>query len=120
MITYSEKIIHYFENSNYSGEFATGLTNVYTGKAGDERNGDVVQIQLQIKDNKIIDTKFKAYGTVVTIAITAWLAEFVIGKTLEQIQSITTESIASALELSNLRIHSALLVIAALKQATTF
>ena len=117
MMTYNEKIIHYFENSNHSGEFADNLTNIYTGKAGDERNGDVVQIQLQIEDNKIIDAKFKAYGTVITIAAAAWLTEFVIGKTLKQAHEITLELIINALEISKLRIHSALLATTGLKMA---
>lgn len=117
MTIYNEKIIYYFENLNHNGEFSADIKNIYTGKAGHERNGDVVQIQLHIENNKIMDAKFKAYGTVVTIAAAAWLTTFVIDKSLEETDSISAAFITNTLSISTLHLYSAVICSDALKQA---
>ena len=54
-----------------------------TGIVGNPICGDQMKMYLQIKDNKIVDVRWKTYGCASAIASTSALSELVKGKTLE-------------------------------------
>lgn len=63
-------------------------------------------IYLKIKNNKIIDIKFKTYGCAAAIASTSIATELVKGKKLEDAEKITREDIANELGgLPSIKMH---------------
>jgi nitrogen fixation NifU-like protein len=115
---YSSKTLHYFESLSQSGEFDAKLEGVVTAKVGHQ---ECIQLQLQIdKTHRILQTRFKVYGSVATMASIAYLAEELINKTVSQAQEISPDSLLKALELPALKLPSTVLahnaLIAALKE----
>jgi NifU-like protein involved in Fe-S cluster formation len=87
---------------------------VYIGEAGTDANGDRLRFYLRVDGECIKAVKFQANGTVATIACSQYVAEFLEGRLLSEISSLDAVKILEELELSNLKIHSAILVIRAL------
>lgn len=114
---YREKVLHYFNATKNIGTFPITEKNIATGKAGNITGGDVVQLQIKFNEQGIVDgARFKAYGSAATIAICAWLTEWLEGKNLSQIQELNHTMIMAALELPATKAHCALLVMDALSQ----
>lgn len=55
-----------------------------TGTVGNPICGDQMQMYLQIKDDRIVDVRWKTYGCASAIASTSALSELVKGKTLDE------------------------------------
>ena len=91
---YSEKVKDHFYNPRNVGEIknADGI-----GTVGNPQCGDIMTIYLKIKNNKIIDIKFKTYGCAAAIASTSIATELVKGMKLEDAEKITREDIANEL-----------------------
>lgn len=114
MISYDEKVEQHFCCSEFVGALDTTQPDVFWGSAGTYGSGDVVQFYVHIVQNEIMDVKFKAHGSCATIAAANWMAKKILHSTLEQVQKITWNEICEALNLPDVRKHSALLVIDAL------
>lgn len=67
------------------------------GTAGNPICGDQMTMFLKIKDNRIIDIKWKTYGCASAIASTSALSELAKGKTLDDALKITADEIANYL-----------------------
>ena len=61
-MAYSKKVIDHFENPNNIGSLDKDSSNVGTGLVGAPECGDVMKLQIEVKDNKIVDAKFKTFG----------------------------------------------------------
>jgi len=81
--------------------------------------GDEIEIQLEIKDNKINNVKFNGSGCVISIASASLLTESIKGKTINEISSINKDNILKKLniEISPARIKCALLSLEALQKS---
>ena len=91
---YSSKVIDHYENPRNVGKMDEKNSNVGTGMVGAPACGDVMRLQIEVKDNVIEDAKFKTYGCGSAIASSSLLTEWVKGKTLDLAESIRNTQIA--------------------------
>ena len=92
---YSEKVMDHFKNPRNVGEIpdADGL-----GTVGNPVCGDVMTMSIKVKDNKLVDVKFKTFGCGAAIATSSMITELAKGKTLEEALKITRGHVADALD----------------------
>jgi nitrogen fixation NifU-like protein len=88
------------------------------GKVGNPKCGDVMAIYIKVKDERIIDIKFKTYGCTAAIATSSILTEIVKGKTIEDALKVTRDDVAKELGgLPAIKMHCSNLAADALKEA---
>jgi len=83
---YSETLLDHFLNPRNIGEMDAPDAMV---QVGDAECGDAIRLSLRIRDERIVDAKFKAFGCGSAIASASALTELVKGKTLEEASKIT-------------------------------
>ena len=91
---YSEKVIEHFRNPRNVGEIpdADGV-----GTVGNPVCGDLMTIQIKVKDDRIADLKFKTFGCGAAIATSSMITELARGKTLDDALKITRSDVAENL-----------------------
>lgn len=112
---YSEKVMEHFENPRNVGEIKDpdGV-----GKVGNPACGDVMKLYIKVKDNRIVEAKFKTFGCGAAIATSSMVTEMVKGKTVEEALEITNKTVAEALDgLPPIKMHCSVLAEDALKSA---
>ena len=89
-----------------------------TGVVGNPICGDQMKMFIKVKDNHIVDIKWKTYGCASAIASTSALSEIAKGKTLDEALLITAEDIDEYLgKLPKHKFHCSVLGHDALKDA---
>ena len=116
-MAYSDKVLDHYENPRNVGKFEKTDPDVGTGMVGAPACGDVMQLQLKVKDGVIEDAKFKTYGCGSAIASSSLVTEWVKGKTLSEAASIKNTDIANELALPPVKIHCSVLAEDAIKAA---
>ena len=91
--------------------------DVGTGMVGAPACGDVMKLQIKVKDNIVEDAKFKTYGCGSAIASSSLVTEMLKGKTIEQAQAIQNMEIVEELALPPVKIHCSVLAEDAIKSA---
>ena len=91
--------------------------SIGTGLVGAPECGDVMKLQIEVKNDKIVDAKFKTFGCGSAIASSSLATEWIKGKTLEQAQSIKNTDIVEELSLPPVKIHCSVLAEDAIKAA---
>jgi nitrogen fixation NifU-like protein len=113
---YSEKVLDHFRKPRNVGVLEG--EDVAVGRVGNPVCGDLMEIYIRVKDNKIIDMKFKTFGCGSAIATASMITELAMGKTLEQALTITRNDVASELDgLPPVKMHCSNLAADALKEA---
>jgi nitrogen fixation NifU-like protein len=116
-MAYSEKVLQHYENPSNVGKMDSDDATVGTGLVGAPACGDVLRLQIRVKEGIITDAKFKTYGCGSAIASSSLVTEWVKGKTLEQAGSIKNSEIAEELALPPVKIHCSILAEDAIKAA---
>ncbi len=118
-MAYSDKVLDHYENPRNVGSFAKDDRNVGTGLVGAPACGDVMKLQIKVReeDGVIEEAKFKTYGCGSAIASSSLLTEWVKGKTLAQAAEIKNSQIAEELALPPVKIHCSVLAEDAIKAA---
>jgi nitrogen fixation NifU-like protein len=116
-MAYSDKVLDHYENPRNVGKMDSTDESVGTGMVGAPACGDVMKLQIKVKDGIITDAKFKTYGCGSAIASSSLVTEWVKGKTLEQAGSIKNSQIAEELALPPVKIHCSILAEDAIKAA---
>ena len=116
-MAYSEKVLDHYENPRNVGSMDAKSINVGTGMVGAPACGDVMKLQIEVKDNIITDAKFKTYGCGSAIASSSLLTEWVKGSTLDSAVEIKNTDIANELALPPVKIHCSVLAEDAIKAA---
>ena len=116
-MAYSEKVLDHYENPRNVGKMDSSDEDVGTGMVGAPACGDVMKLQIKVKDGIITDAKFKTYGCGSAIASSSLVTEWVKGKTLEQAGQIKNAQIAEELALPPVKIHCSILAEDAIKAA---
>ena len=116
-MAYSDKVIDHYENPRNVGSLDKDDPTVGTGMVGAPACGDVMKLQIKVKDGIITDAKFKTYGCGSAIASSSLVTEWVKGKTLEQAAVIKNSDIAHELALPPVKIHCSILAEDAIKAA---
>ena len=91
---YSELVMEHFQNPRNVGviEDADGV-----GKVGNPICGDVMEMFIKVKDNRIADIKFRTFGCGAAIATSSIATELVKGKTLKEAEALSNKAVAEAL-----------------------
>ena len=116
-MAYSEKVIDHYENPRNVGKMDETKKNVGTGMVGAPACGDVMRLQIEVVDGKIVNAKFKTYGCGSAIASSSLLTEWVRGKSLMDANAIKNSQIAEELGLPPVKIHCSVLAEDAIKAA---
>lgn len=84
----------HFRNPRNVGEIADadGI-----GEVGNPVCGDLMTFYIKVKDNRLIDVKFKTFGCGAAIAVSSMVSEMAIGKTLDEAMKITNADVAQEL-----------------------
>ena len=116
-MAYSDKVLDHYENPRNVGSLDKNDPSVGTGMVGAPACGDVMKLQIQVKDGVIIDAKFKTYGCGSAIASSSLVIEMLKGKTIEQAEAIQNMEIVEELALPPVKIHCSVLAEDAIKSA---
>ena len=116
-MAYSEKVIDHYENPRNVGKMDETKKNVGTGMVGAPACGDVMRLQIEVVDGKIVNAKFKTYGCGSAIASSSLLTEWVRGKSLMDANAIKNCQIVEELGLPPVKIHCSVLAEDAIKAA---
>ena len=116
-MAYSEKVLDHYENPRNVGTLDKDSPDVGTGMVGAPACGDVMKLQIKVKDGIIQDAKFKTYGCGSAIASSSLVTEWVKGKTLDEASIIKNTQIAQELALPPVKIHCSILAEDAIKAA---
>lgn len=81
--------------------------------------GDIIKYQAQVKNNTITDIGFSGSGCIISVAMASILSEYVISKTLKDIQNMNSEDVKNliGISLGPVRLKCALLPLQTLQQA---
>ena len=112
---YSQKVIDHFTNPRNLGEIkdADGI-----GEVGNAKCGDLMQLFIKVRDDKIEDAKFKTFGCCAAIATSSMITEMIKGKSLSELKEVTNKAVAEALGgLPKVKLHCSVLAEEALKSA---
>jgi nitrogen fixation protein NifU and related proteins len=117
-MAYSDKVLDHYENPRNVGTFAKDeADDVGTGLVGAPACGDVMRLQIKVKDGRIEDAKFKTFGCGSAIASSSLATEMIKGMTLDQAAQITNTTIVEELNLPPVKIHCSVLAEDAIKAA---
>jgi len=112
---YTEKVKDHFFNPRNVGEIkdADGV-----GTVGNPTCGDVMTIYIKVKDEIIIDIKFKTFGCAAAVATSSILTEMAKGKMLDEALEIKRDDVANELGgLPAIKLHCSNLAADALREA---
>lgn len=91
---YSQKVLDLFYNPENVGVIK-GANGV--GKVVDETCGEIVKIYVSVEKSKIVDAKFQAFGSPAVISAAAVATAMILGKTLDEAKTISSEQILAEL-----------------------
>jgi nitrogen fixation NifU-like protein len=112
---YSDKVMDHFMHPRNVGEMENpdGV-----GKVGNPVCGDIMEMYIKVKDNVIVDAKFKTFGCGAAIATSSMATELVKGKPIEEALKLTNQAVAEALGgLPAIKMHCSVLAEDAFKAA---
>lgn len=91
---YNDIVLDHFSDPRNVGEMpdASGI-----GEVGNPADGDNIKIYIKVKDNILVDVKFKTYGCGAAIAASSMVTILALGKTIEAALSIKNSDVAAAL-----------------------
>ena len=116
-MAYSDIVLDHYNNPRNVGILDAASKNVGTGMVGAPACGDVMKLQIEVKDNVIENAKFKAYGCGSAIASSSIVTEMIKGMTIEEAREIKNTQIVDELSLPPVKIHCSVLAEDSIKAA---
>jgi len=114
-LEYSEKVMENFLKPKNIGEIENPDGE---GEVGSPACGDIMKLQIKVKNNKIEDIKFKTFGCAAAIASTSMITQIVKRKPLEYAENLTMKDVAKKLKgLPQIKMHCSTMGIQTLKKA---
>jgi NifU-like protein involved in Fe-S cluster formation len=119
---YSKKVKeHFFKPKNFLKDEKDIKNYNGHGKTGNVKCGDLMEMWIKVKNDKIVDVKWKTFGCASAIASTSMLSEMLKekgGMQLEKALKLTGKDIIDKLEgLPAIKIHCSVLGDQALREA---
>ena len=112
---YSKKVMDHFHHPRNVGviENPDGV-----GRVGNPICGDIMELYIKVKDDVIVDAKFKTFGCGAAVATSSMITELVKDKTIEEALKVSNKAVAEALDgLPSIKMHCSALAEEALKKA---
>ncbi len=114
--SYSEKTLDHFRNPRNVGTLEGD--DVAVGRVGNPVCGDIMEMYLRIKDDRIVEIKFQTFGCGSAVATSSMTTELVKGMTLDEALEVTRKDVAEALDgLPPIKMHCSNLAADALHDA---
>ncbi len=113
--SYNSIVLDHFTHPRNMGEMDNpdGI-----GEATNPVCGDTMRLFIKVKENRVVDAKFLTFGCAAAIASSSITTEMIKGKTLEEILTISNQTVAEALGgLPPTKIHCSVLAEDALNAA---
>jgi len=114
---YSKKMMDHCENPRNVGSLDEEAKDVGTGLVGSPACGDMLKFQIRVKDDKIVETKFKTFGCGGAISSSSLTTEKILGMTLDEALALKNKEIFEELELPASKIHCSVMAEEAIKVA---
>lgn len=112
---YNDTVMDHFMNPRNVGDLENPDG---TGTYGSPVCGDMMQIQIKVKDDIITDAKFKTFGCGSAIASSSMATSMIIGKTVDEALAISNKQIIEELGgLPAVKVHCSVLADHAIKSA---
>lgn len=112
---YSTSILDHFLNPRNAGALPDANA---VGEVGAAVFGDVMKLSLRIRDGRIEDARFQAYGCGTAIATASAMTELIKGRTVDEALHFTNQQVIDALGgLPAEKIHCSMLAEEAVKAA---
>jgi nitrogen fixation protein NifU and related proteins len=113
-MSYSAEVLDHFRYPRHAGELAEANR---VAEVSNPVCGDVIKLWLRTEQGLVAAASFKAAGCVPAIACGSWLAERVVGRSFDEIRSISPEDVEAGLGgLPPASRHAAQLAVDALAQ----
>jgi SUF system NifU family Fe-S assembly protein len=113
--SYSDIVLDHAQNPRNQGTLEDANARAY------QMNpvcGDVLALTLRIDDGRITSARFQTEGCTASVATSSILTEMITGLTLDEAEELTHDDISDAVGgLPASKLHSAALVVGALRQA---
>ena len=116
-MAYSDAVLDHYNNPRNVGKMDIGDKNVGTGMVGAPSCGDVMKLQIRVKDDIIEDAKFKCYGCGSAIASSSIITEMLKGMTVDKAKEIKNVEVVDQLNLPPVKIHCSVLAEDSIKAA---
>ena len=116
-MAYSDKVVDHFNSPRNVGSLDKSDPDVGTGVVGAPECGDVMKLQLKVKDGVIEDAKFKTFGCGSAIASSSLATEWLKGRSVDEALTIKNTEIVKELNLPPVKIHCSVLAEDAIKAA---
>lgn len=114
---YTNTVVSHFENPKNVGSFDKNDKDVGTGLVGAPACGDVMKLQIRVKNNVVVDSTFKTFGCGSAIASSSLATEWVKGTNINDALKISNRDIAKHLKLPPVKNHCSMLSEDAIKAA---
>ena len=113
---YSEKTLEHFRNPRNVGTLEG--PNVAVGRVGNPVCGDMMDIYIDVEDDRIEDIKFQTFGCGSAVATSSMVTELVVGMQLDEALKVSRGDVADALDgLPPIKMHCSNLAADALHEA---
>jgi len=113
---YSEKVLDHFRHPRNTGTLKG--EDVVRGRVGNPVCGDLMEIYIKVRDERIQDIKFKTFGCGSAVATASMVTELAKGKSLVEASRITRQDVANELDgLPPVKMHCSNLAADALHDA---
>lgn len=113
---YSEKTLDHFRNPRNVGVLEGD--DVAVGRVGNPVCGDLMEMYIRVKDDRIADITFQTFGCGSAVATSSMTTELVKGMTLDEALEVTRRDVADALDgLPPIKMHCSNLAADALHDA---
>lgn len=113
---YTEKTLEHFRNPRNVGTLEGA--NVAVGRVGNPTCGDLMDIYIEVEDERIKDIRFQTFGCGSAVATSSMITELVRGMTLDEAMAVTRGDVADALDgLPPIKMHCSNLAADALHEA---
>jgi len=116
-MAYSAAVLDHYNNPRNVGKMDMEDRNVGTGMVGAPSCGDVMKLQIRVKDDIIEDAKFKCYGCGSAIASSSIITEMLKGMTVNEAKEIKNVEVVDQLNLPPVKIHCSVLAEDSIKAA---
>ena len=113
---YSDKTLEHFRNPHNVGTLEG--PNVAVGRVGNPVCGDMMDIYIEVQDDRIKDIKFQTFGCGSAVATSSMITDLVQGMTLDDALKVSRGDVADALDgLPPIKMHCSNLAADALHEA---
>ncbi|MBA7500757.1 MAG: iron-sulfur cluster assembly scaffold protein [Clostridia bacterium] len=113
---YSDKVLDHFRHPRNTGTLKGA--DVAKGRVGNPVCGDLMEIYIKVRDERIEDIKFKTFGCGSAVATASMVTELAKGKSLVEASRITRQDVANELDgLPPVKMHCSNLAADALHDA---